>query len=385
MEKYFSWYTLFLYVILAIVVSLLFKKSIIEKNKNSKIKIFKHEFKKKYIYYFIIYIIFILFSCYRVTDGEIVGADTQNYINYFNTLGYVHFDLKETFLFSGYEYLFYNLMYLVRVIGGTFFHFSIIIYSLIIISCIVVVDKTMYDEKNSWWTILFFLPLLKSLNIVRICVASFIGYVAIQYLCEGKEKQFLFLSLISFLNHYIAIILFAFYIFYKLIKDNLFEKRKLIILSNIVMIVLSFLVLPLAKYLLKNSGFVGYLSKIEISLIGYIPIVFFYLAMLYEKKIILYVKKKKHFLYYKMMVFITFVLPIFILLNGASRILLFFEIPRYILYGDICAYYLQKANKKYYKICGFSIIVGIILWLTFRIYRIWYGYGLMPYLNTLFD
>ena len=385
MEKAWSWYTLFLYLLLAIIIDLLFRQSIISKNNDNKIKIGKWNFKTKYIYYMLIYIIFILFSCFRVIGDGIGGADTYNYIEYFNTLGYVDFSLKETILFSGYEYLFFNTMYLVRMLGGNFFHFSLLIYSIIIISYIKVVDSAVDSKNDSWWLILAFLPLLKSLNIVRICVAASLGFVGLQYLNEGKEKRFLLFFLLAFLNHYITIILLVFYLFYKLIPERFFSSRKKIIISNIVMIILSFAFLPLAKFFLKISGFVGYLNKIEISLLGYIPIFFFYFVMLFDMNFKKYVEEKKHYLYYKMMIFVSFILPIFILLNGASRILLFFELPRYILYADIYSFYRKKLPKKYLKISDIIVVILILAWLAFRIYRIWDGYALMPYWNILFD
>ena len=107
--------------------------------------------------------------------------------------------------------------------------------------------------------------------------------------------------------------------------------------------------------------------------------------MLFDMNFKKYVEEKKHYLYYKMMIFVSFILPIFILLNGASRILLFFELPRYILYADIYSFYRKKLPKKYLKISDIIVVILILAWLTFRIYRIWDGYALMPYWNILFD
>ena len=125
--KHWCFPTLIFYILLAIIIALLFKKSIkYKKNSDSK-------FNKKYICYFLIYLIFIIFSCLRVIQPGIGGADTYNYIKYFNTMQYVNFNLKDIVLFNGFEYIFYNLMFFIRIIGGNFYIFMFIIYSTIIL------------------------------------------------------------------------------------------------------------------------------------------------------------------------------------------------------------------------------------------------------------
>ena len=126
-------YTLIVYLLLAILIALLFKLSIIFKKESTKIKLFGQKIETKYICYLFIYLIFIIFSCFRYIAPGVGGADTLVYINYFENLGYVHFSIKETLLFSGYEYLFFNFMFLVRILGGNYYVFQFFIYSIIII------------------------------------------------------------------------------------------------------------------------------------------------------------------------------------------------------------------------------------------------------------
>ena len=78
METKWSYATLALYLIIALVISLLFKRSIIAKKKKSK-------FPTYIFYYMVIFIILILFSCFRTIDGNnrIGGADAPNYIKMF--------------------------------------------------------------------------------------------------------------------------------------------------------------------------------------------------------------------------------------------------------------------------------------------------------------
>lgn len=382
--KGWSWTSLGVFISLAIIIALLFRQAIKAKKNNYKIKLFKFSFPQKYIYYFLIYIIYIIFSCFRLIGNEIGGADTYNYINYFEELGYVHFNIKEMLIFNGFEYLFYNTMYIIRLLGGNFFTFLFVIHSIIIISYIYYVDKEINDEDKCVWLILAFLPLLKSLNIIRNCVSAALGFISISLLNNNKYKYSIFFAIIAYLNHYIAIILFLFIIFYKVFPDKILKDKKKMLILNMVIIVLSIISLPILKYLMRNTGFCGYIDKIQISLWGYIPYIAIYLMMILNKNTIKYLEDNNHFGYYKMMSFISLILPIFILLNGANRVLLFFELPIYILSSDICELYLNCIPKKYVNLCKILIVLGIILWFIFRVYRMWDGYCLMPYYNTLF-
>ena len=71
-EKGWSWSTLLLYVVLAILMTLCARRSVQVKLKNKKIKIGKNETSQKYLYYFVIYFVFIVFSCFRVVTKKIV-------------------------------------------------------------------------------------------------------------------------------------------------------------------------------------------------------------------------------------------------------------------------------------------------------------------------
>lgn len=383
--KHWDLPTLLLYLFLALLFAWFYKKSIIAKKKNAVSNFFCFKIEQKYIWYGLIYTIFIFFSCFRYIGPGIGGTDTLIYVDHFQNMNYVPFKIKEVLLFSGFEYLFYNLMYFIKILGGDYFVFSLIIYSTIILCNLFVVDRTMHDEKKWIWLVLWFLPLLKSINIVRNCVAAALGTVAIDYLNSNHYKKFFFFAILAFLNHYIAIILLLFGLFCRIIPDKWINNRKINLIAFGCSIILTIIGLPVAKYLLSISGFSGYLDKIEVSIIGYLPIFFLYgIMLLKHKEIINYLKEIQHYAYYKMMIFLSLILPVFIMLNGASRILLFFEIPRYILYADLYQFYRKKIDKKYQLLYDIAIICVIIFWFVFRIWRMWDGYSLMPYINILF-
>ena len=377
--------TLILYLSMAILIALLFRFSIIAKIESKKIKIFNSHINQKYIYYFAIYLILIVFLVFRYVGIGVGGADAGNYIKFFNESKYVHFNIEKILLFKGDEYLFYNFSFLMHLISNNYRPFFFAIYSLIIISEIYVVDKELND-KNDWiFIIMFFLPILKSINLIRNCLAAAIGYIAIVKLNKNKYLTYFLISVVAYLNHYLSVILFAFLLFYHFFPKKILYNRKKLLITIISFDVFTMLLIPLAKWFLSISGFSKYLSRIKISLIGYIPyLIVFILLFLNFDNIIKFIKEKKHFIYYKSMIFIYLILPIFISINGANRILIFFEIPRYIFYIDLYSYYKRKIPNKYQKLVDVLMALLLISYLAFRIYRIWDGYGLMPYNNTLF-
>ncbi len=382
--KGWSWWTLALYVLLALAFAELFRQSVISKNKGKKIKIFKWEIQLKYVYYLTIYLIFIIFSSFKYIGNRVGGSDTLNYVKFFNEYGYIHFDFIQTLLFNSLEYIFYNTMYLIKILGGTFRTFLIIINSVIIISLIYFVDKEVYDEKKCIWLVLAFLPLLKSLNIIRNCVAAFIGFISISLLNKGKIGWSIIFAIIAFLNHYISVILFALIVFYKYFPNRYLEDRKKVIISNIISIVLTIALIPILKLIIKNTGYAAYLDNIKISLWGYIPYIIIYILMIADKKFINYLKDCNHYGYYKMVYFLSLILPAFIAVNAAYRILLFFELPIILMSADLMQYYKKYIPKKYTKIYYIGITILIFAYYIFRIYRIWDGNCIMPYYNILF-
>lgn len=387
MIKEWSCATLALYIALALVTALLFRQSVIDKKKDKKITKFKLCIKTKYIYYIIIYLLFILFACFKYMGDGLVGADTLSYLDFFENLNYVHFDIKETLLLNSYEYLFYNTMYIVNMLGGTYRTFLFIVNSLMICSLIYFVDKEVHDESKCKWLILAYLPLLKSLNIVRNCVAAFWGFVSISLLSKKKTLLSILFAFIAFLNHYIAVVLFGLILFYKLYPNKLMDSRKKILITTVACIVVSILAIPLLKVVLYNTGYAAYIDKLDlanISLWGYIPYMLLFLFMIIDKGFIEYLEKQNHLGYYKIIYFFILTLPVFIIVNAAYRVILFFELPVILLFADATEYIKKYINKKHIKIYNYMCVFVVLGYYVFKIWRMWDVAGIMPYYNILF-
>ena len=382
--KEWNWWSLLLYLIVAIVTAICFRQSVIAKKKESIIKIFKYKLKTKYIYYFIIFWIFVMFSSFRYIGQNVGGTDTNTYIDYFNAAKYIKFDIKETIRLNSYEYLFYNTMFLVKILGGTNRTFLIIVNALMISCIIYYVDKEVDEENKCIWFILAYLPLLKSFNIVRNCISALFGCVALSFLSKNKIRCSIILAMLAYLNHYIAILLFIAIIFYKYFPNEFLENRKKIVILNIICIIVPVICFPLMKIIMANTGYANYVNRIQISLWGYIPYFIVYILMIFTPGFKDYLKRCNHHGYYKIIYFLSLVLPTFIAINAAYRVLLFFDLPMILLLGDLTEYYKKYISNKYVKFYYFGVIIIVLAYYIFRIYRMWYSSGIMPYYNILF-
>ena len=167
-----------------------------------------------------------------------------------------------------------------------------------------------------------------------------------------NKKTIIILMIVAYLSHYVALILVVFAIFYKYFPDKFINKKNAIIIP-VVSTVISIISFPVMIYLIKHSGFANYANRIQISLWGYIPTLILYGMMFLDDKFVSYVKEKGHYIFYKGFFFLIALLPITISINVAYRLMLFFDLPKYILYSDLYLYYREKniiKNKKVFDI-----------------------------------
>ena len=140
----------------------------------------------------------------------------------------------------------------------------------------------------------------------------------------------------------------------------------------------------LMKIIMANTGYANYVNRIQISLWGYIPYFIVYILMIFTPGFKDYLKRCNHHGYYKIIYFLSLVLPTFIAINAAYRVLLFFDLPMILLLGDLTEYYKKYISNKYVKFYYFGVIIIVLAYYIFRIYRMWYSSGIMPYYNILF-
>ena len=186
-----DWPTLIFYLLLSLTCALLLKRALIYKMKPKYLKIFNFNIHYKYICYIFVLLILVFFMCTRVIKGELGGSDTLRYMYFFKTFNYIPFSISNILKMQGWEYLFFNFMYLVKILGGSYTSFSIVIYTLLFCCYIYYFDQNATNENEWFISLLFILPYLKSMNILRNCFAAAIGLISIEAIKKIKKLCFL--------------------------------------------------------------------------------------------------------------------------------------------------------------------------------------------------
>ena len=381
-----DWATLVFYILLALFCSLLLKKSIKYKKSPKYFKIFNYELNYKFVYYALVIVLLVFIMCTRVIEGEIGGADSLRYNYFFETFNYVPFSLKNILSMHGWEYVFFNAMFLVKILGGNYMIFSIFVYTIIVSCYVYYFDKNIDDESKWFVSLLFILPYLKSMNIVRNSLAAAISLIGIESIKTNNKKMFIITFVVAYLTHYISVVLLFFGLFCFLVPENWYFSKKRCIVIALGTFCLTVIGIPIIKWLLSLTRYAGYLNRIEFSPFGYILYSMVYFVILFVfKDFIKELKKNNHIIYYKMIVFLSIVVPPFTVVNGTQRLLLYFEIPRFIMYGDLYKVLETKISNKYKKIFRYCFISFVILWIIFRIWRMYDSSGIMPYRNIIFE
>lgn len=379
--------TLFFYIWFFIFIALLFKISMNIKNKNQYVVISNNvKLNAEKIIYFFIFFISCIFLCFRVVQGEIGGTDTKAYINMFENIEFPVFKIENIINMKGIEYLFLLLLFITNQICTDYHFLFFIIYGIIISAYITFVDKNIRN-KSGWFILsLIALPILQSMNILRNSLAIAISIYAILNLKNGKVIKYTVLSVLAFLTHYISIIILAFGIFFHFMK-KMKNNRKLHFFIVIMACIVGVLSISFIKRFISNSGFSGY-ADTENSIKGFLPIyILFLLCYLFFDDLYKKLKKDNIEIYYYMLLFNIIITTISIPIGAASRTNLFFESGRMLLWYELYLIILEKNVKKdrmVYFLTKLLAITLVLLWIIFRIYRMWFGYGIMPYYNELF-
>ena len=290
-------------------------------------------------------------------------------------------------------------MFILKKIGLSYSYFSFFIYSIMIWCYLWYFDKNLNDEKYWYVSLLFILPYLKSMNIIRNIYAAALGLVTIQKINEKKYGMATVFAIIAYLNHYISIVLLAFILFCKYIPEKWYNSRKKSLVISVYSLLVTLISIPVLIEFLANSRYSSYINRMQFSIWGYIPYALIYtFILIFYDDFMKVIKEKNHLIFYKMIVFLSIIVPAFTALNGTYRLLLFFDIPRFIMYGDLIyilrikigdyiknkTKFLKTGIKLIYKNFDFLMILGYIIWITFRIWRMYEYARIMPYFSNLF-
>lgn len=370
--------TLIFYISLSIIIALLFKIAIQKKENKNNIYI---------LIYIILFGLLNFIAIFRYIDVRIGGTDAIAYIKLFNEATLVPFNFIKIITLNGKEYLFYNMFYIFRIFTNDYHYVFLLIYSIIILAYIVFITKNFKTTKRYMVLMLMILPYLNSFNVIRNSLAGAIGLIALNKLKDDKKIHFYILTIIATLIHYTAIILIVFEIYNSIFKKKILKKSKNIKVLYVVIVVLELIIYPLLINYLENSGYSTYLG-LQYSLWGYIPILLLFIATEITKRDLLkIIEKDENIIFYNAFIFYCLILPILIPFNGPSRLNIYFEIPRFIIWGyvfDIFQNKIKQFKGRNVHIYNFILSVILIIWIIFRIFRTWELAGIMPYYNEIF-
>lgn len=386
MYKHWDIGTLILYLSLAFGMAILFRTAI-------KYKENKEDRKNKIslIIYIIMYLVLIFIACTRTIAEGIGGTDAIEYIKQFQTAEFVKFDFLKILMLEGKEPIFYNMFYIVRLLTTDYHWVFFIIYSVIICAYVYFWNENLKDYKKWAIIILTILPFINSFNVIRNSMAVAVGLFALTALKKDKKVLFFVLAVTSTLIHYTGIVLILFYVYNRVINYIIANKKfhPKIKPHWIVGALIPFelILIPIIKQYLSKTGYSSYLD-LEFSLLGYLPFaIMMILTIVFYKDLTEKLKKDNNLIHYNTFTFNFLMLPILIPFNGPSRVNIYFDMSRYLLWGymnEIIQNKLKELNilnEKNQKIYNIGVICIIIAWIIFRIYRSWEGAGIMPYYN----
>ena len=385
-ERFWSIGTLILYLTIALIVGLLFRKAIDFKNRQTIFKARNIRIKAYKLLYIIIFLILFIFLCFRLVSGEIGGTDTKIYIDMFNDVNLNQIDFENALTLNGEEPIFILLLYIVRLFSTNYHALFFVIYAIIIGAYIFFIDKNV-KKKESWFIIMLaIIPILQSMNIIRQSLAIAISLVAIVKLKENKKISSLILLILAFLIHYTAIIMAGFYLFYIIIS-----KVKRSAMADLFIIVLLSTIgvagTTVLNQFLNTTGYSGYLGSSN-TILGFIQVyILIFICIVFYKKLMYTLRQNNTQIYYDALIYNVIVLTASIPIGAASRTNLYFDMIRIILWLEIYNTFLNiKMANKQSKDILISVVTFalVIIWIIFKIHQIWYGYGIMPYYNELF-
>lgn len=383
----FSFATLAIYVGMALLIALFFYLA----NKRKSNKAFSITM------YVIISVVLIIFSVFRYIDVDkgIGGSDVGNYLNYFENAKYIPLNLYQTLRLDDSEWIFFNLLYVIRLITSNYIVMFVVVYVLIVVMYIYFASKN-FNKKNWWiYTPIILLPILMSFNLIRNIMSVAVVLFAIEQIKHKKYLNYFMLITIAFMIHYSAIIMYAFGIYYILIYESQMKTRNRYIISTLVCTIAVCLLVPVLNAIALKSGYNGYVGK-EFSLWGYLPIIIeCVFVRFYFNELKFALNRDGNGVHFAVYEFTVLTLPAFIFVGGANRFHLYLELSRIVIVAYIVDILVEKIKNinstnsliailKHEKVIEFFVFIIVLAYIVFKILRIGNSYGIVPYYNILF-
>lgn len=304
-----------------------------------------------------------------------IGTDTLNYIHIFDAV----FNIESPFDYSvdynieiGFVYLVYLISIFTTNYSTVFTVFTFLIYFNFVYSFL------RYNLNYALYIASFFnifSVYFYTYNILRQVVALSFVFIAVRFLIEGKNKQYIFFSILAFLFHYSSIVVFLYYFLYKY-RDTLINRWYIFLPFFIFIPFLAF------KYLLSMfDKYQVYAIADNISsgtgiLLKLFYILILFLAIFFRSKITKYLKEYNFFtsIYLVYVSLLIFFELLGVLNQGLVRMALYFQ------WSAIFILLIILINIKDVKVRYITNFIFFIFLFCFTVYQLSnYGYELVPY------
>lgn len=344
--------------------------------------------KKKYsiigiFFLFISYIIFILFSAFRVIDIGLGGIDALAYKNIFHN---VSGNIIESLNYQFYEPGYATIIWFAKTLSDNYSFALTIIYSIMFLFLIRIIKEISWSKYTPISIFLLLTLWLSSFNTVRTILAIFIATSVYIFLSKREYKRALLLTIFAISIHVSSVILIPIiFIVYMIDKKSKFSILKLI--SMIIILTLIFLFsIAIIENLIEGTRYEAYLYN-EVIILAWGTYLISFISFIFSL-----IKYKELIKLNQINKVLVIVLPISLSLiivqinfPIAYRMVLFFIPILYIIIPDIIRSYKIKTTKDFIY---FPIKIGLFLYLIYRLY-IYFTLEIIsvgiPYQNMLYN
>lgn len=324
------------------------------------INLFFYKHKNKLLF-LVSFLILLLYAGFRDVS---VGTDTENYSR--------HFDLVSSGIALPHEILWYALLKLVYILGGSFQTVLILSSILVLLPVFYVSYKKSPSPLLSLFLFITLYYYFYSFNIIRQAIAMSFGLMAFYYIDERKSIKAYIMFAISLMFHYSSIIILPALISFN--KTN-----------NSTIRYLSYIILPLSYvaglffgkdlvHLLQNILYSDYTIDTEFNLLG----TSLYLLILNILYIIISFLIEKNNKWFLLFFFFVLVSNLTVRIPFANRFLFYYGISLIIFFPMVL--YKNRLNHKYQVF----LLLLLVCYSLINLYSLWGRGGIFPYTNVLF-
>ncbi|WP_170169110.1 EpsG family protein [Mesobacillus subterraneus] len=342
-------------------------------------KVFHYNILGNYIL-FQSYLVFILFTVFRLIDEGYGGIDAMAYKLYFiGSEG----TWIESLNFQNYEFGYATMIWLVRNFTDDYKVVLFLIYTALFLM-LVKYAKYMTRNISTLFSLFLLLALIiNSFNTTRVIIAVFIGLMVYILIYKEKYVKAVILSLFALSIHISSVILLPMIAISMMLRKKMSFTR--LIIWVLLTTILAFISINVVETIIGNGKYYVYINYKEgIALQTYLIIFIVFLLSVYKYRELIEINSfNKTLITILPLAFV--IIPLQLKYSILYRMLLYFLPIVYTLIPSLLkAYSVRNFNSIYYA----PIKIGLITYLVLKIYifiNVELASAGLPYVNVLFD